>query len=687
MHSVTVRQLVRVLGVTAQTVYTRAKAEGWRAVGSRPRAWDLSSLPPGLQALVTNNIPTSPSLRREEVCPPDPARLPAVLQPPLTPDPAQDLTPSRQSLASQRAALVQAYRQCLDTARREGRPLVPTREQFEQSYNAGLIHPGLRQDLGAVSWQTVERWSRALQRHAGDYRCLTPRQGDHRRGQSKVTAEEAAVLQRCLLHQHRLPINSAIELARYELKRLGYRLDSSPSTMRRWVERYQADHADLWTLMRKGRKALIDEVLPTIRRDRTLLQVGDVLIADGHKCNFRVLSPYTGKPVRPVLIGWQDWRSAYICGWSLMFSEDICAIHLALQRAVLTLGRAPVVAYLDNGKAFKARFFTDPDSVDFEDTGTGGLYARLGTRVAFAQAYNPQSKPIESFFRTLSLQFEKTLSSYSGGSIAEKPARLHRNERFMQRLAPERVLELAEVEELLQGWLDHYYHTRPHSGQGLEGQCPQEVFASGKGPGVDPERLRFLLLASKTVLAKRSSVELFGQQYVSEELYGLRDRVFLRYDLHDLRQVHVYRTDGSFVCTAPRATLAHPMLSLATSGEELSETAAAPDSLAVYKEQRKRQKRLERSTKEAALHTARSTAEAHARLLEQQSLPQEDATPADTAPNSAPNSSPDTLRGLQSTPPRATAPRQPAKVVKLVDPTNPWADLSTADLDLLQAAN
>ena len=56
-------------------------------------------------------------------------------------------------------------------------------------------------------------------------------------------------------------------------------------------------------------KAYHDKVEPYIERDISKLEVGDVLIADGHVPNFQVIKPFTGKPTRATLVGFLVWRS------------------------------------------------------------------------------------------------------------------------------------------------------------------------------------------------------------------------------------------------------------------------------------------------------------------------------------------------------------------------------------------
>ena len=77
--------------------------------------------------------------------------------------------------------------------------------------------------------------------------------------------------------------------------------------------------------------------------------------ADGHRLNFLVVHPITGKPCRAALVLFWDWRSSYPLGWEIMVEENIQCVASALRNAIIALGKIPKWIYLDNGKAFKAK--------------------------------------------------------------------------------------------------------------------------------------------------------------------------------------------------------------------------------------------------------------------------------------------------------------------------------------------
>ena len=81
------------------------------------------------------------------------------------------------------------------------------------------------------------------------------------------------------------------------------------------------------------------------------------------------------------LILFYDMKSNMPLGWEIMPTEDTQAISSALRRAIIALGKIPKVVYLDNGRAFKSRFFKGSD---FDEQSFTGIYAQLGIRTIFA---------------------------------------------------------------------------------------------------------------------------------------------------------------------------------------------------------------------------------------------------------------------------------------------------------------
>lgn len=56
-----------------------------------------------------------------------------------------------------------------------------------------------------------------------------------------------------------------------------------------------------------------------------------------------------------------------------MLEENTQTITSALRNAIINLGKIPKICYQDNGKAFRAKFFTG----DLQECGINGLFDKL----------------------------------------------------------------------------------------------------------------------------------------------------------------------------------------------------------------------------------------------------------------------------------------------------------------------
>ncbi len=103
--------------------------------------------------------------------------------------------------------------------------------------------------------------------------------------------------------------------------------------------------------------------------------------------------------------------------------------------------------YQDNGRAFRAKYFTDDKG--FTELGFNGLYSKLGIETVFAKPYNARAKVIERFFKEFQEGFEKLLPSYVGSAIQNKPAYLMRNEKLHKQLHNDFVSTLDETIKMI----------------------------------------------------------------------------------------------------------------------------------------------------------------------------------------------------------------------------------------------
>jgi len=221
----------------------------------------------------------------------------------------------------------------------------------------------------------------------------------------------------------------------------------------------------------------------------------------------------------------------------------------------------PKIVYLDNGRAFKGHYFT---GTDFEQTELPGLYGRLGINLIVAKPYHGQSKTIERFFKTFG-ELERMSPSFIGTSIDSKPAHLNRGERLHRKINEKitggDVPSLIDSHRALAAWFDVYAARLQGPNSHLAGLCPQELFDAGRGPGVDPDALRILMMKKEERKIYGRGVKVYdkGEWYYHPALYGRNHKVFVRYDMQERDSVLIYdQRDDSFICEAGRVDKVHP---------------------------------------------------------------------------------------------------------------------------------
>ena len=436
--------------------------------------------------------------------------------------------------------------------------------------------------LGKISRGSLHRWKASLD-GTEDYTRLIPNYkyvsvNEYR---TCLTDEEIKIFMGLLLHPNRICIGKAIALTKYKLKEQDQSFIPADITFRRYAKWFKDNNYDKWVLARDGEKALSDKVEPYIKRDASLLDVGDILVADGHKLAFQVINPFTGKPCRATLVGFLDWKSTALVGYEIMLEENTQCIASALRNVIINLDMIPKIVYQDNGRAFRAKYFTDDKG--FGELGFYGLYAKLGIETVFARPYNARSKVIERFFKEFQEGFEKLMPSYVGSSIINKPAYLKRNEKFHSNLHNDYIPTIEETMKMIDMWLK-FKNSQPCTN--APNMTIAEVLENRKKQNIDKSLLDDLMLATEVKTIQRNGVRLLNCDYFDERLYGLRGKVLVKYNLFDLTSVKVFTPKGEYLCTAERVTETHPMAKILGTVEDLED----------YKQKIQKQQKLKRKT-------------------------------------------------------------------------------------------
>ncbi|WP_236890896.1 Mu transposase C-terminal domain-containing protein [Desulfoluna limicola] len=565
IQKTTAPEIAEIMGVARTTISRRAESEGWtydeRTVrGGVQRQYHIAALPTSIRMAIQtyrfkNHLPevATPNLPVHEM---DKACV--------------RLAPAQEAKALAKADLVRLYKGAGEAAawgrKKEARAI------FLESYNTGISHPELFKHLGAVSEPSLKRWERNARNNG--LSSLADNRGYWKRGQRAVTDEEGMALLRLALNPNRPRLSEVIRLCRNVMNEMGMPMTRSEDTYRRWINTWKSTNYDTWVFYREGYTAWNDKVAHYIERNYDLLEVGDVLVADGHTLNFETINPFTGKPCRMTMILWYDMKSNFPLGWELMPTENTKAIAAAFRRAVLRLGKLPKVVYLDNGRAFRSRFFKG--APNFDEAGFTGIYSHMNIAVCHAWPYHGQSKTVERFFGTFA-EMERRMITYVGTSIVSKPPRMHRGEKLHRRVHEKMTggmcLSLADTHRAIATWFDEYANRPQGSESRIAGQRPAELFEAGRGPGVNPELLRHMMMAEKITAITRHGIRFLNRKYYHPELYGRTHSAIIRYDLQNPELIYVYDADGQFLCEASEKVKVHPMATYLGTEEDRKEVA------------------------------------------------------------------------------------------------------------------
>jgi len=476
--------------------------------------------------------------------------------------------------------------------------LLERKREFCRLYNDRLLSfpEEFYGSVKRISFQTVDRWIRSLDEADGDSFALAPQYGSSK-GKTKVSDEEARLLKMSILSPNQSVDQSIRDMMR-ALEIDGKVPGASEATYERYIANWRQNNHHIWVLMREGIKSLNDKLLPYLERERDSVEVGDVVVADGHTFNFDILSPFTGRPVRMTLVLVYDFRSNMPLGWDIARTENTRSIAAAYYRAIRALKFVPRVFYLDNGRAFRGKFFSKTS--DLARTELPGLFERLepygymGT--TYAMPYHGQSKTIERFFGIMH-EFEKKQSSYRGNSIANKVPRLMRNEKLHQdwheRMTGGTCPTVADVHYRLIDWYKEYSETASGQQSALRGARPIDVYhesvdrvQSQKGFSsrvVTDEEIRFLMMEHQTAALYRNGIRLFGQHYWNEKLFGYergKKSFVVRYDLMDTSRIWVFDESGkSLICEAQSNVFSkiHPQARLLGNEDDVRRLSEAMD--------------------------------------------------------------------------------------------------------------
>ncbi|MFM4963763.1 DNA-binding protein [Aeromonas bivalvium] len=322
-----------------------------------------------------------------------------------------------------------------------------------------------------------------------------------------------------------------------EMNRLGWQIPSQ-SSLRRWLVKWLAQNKVAFTYAtnpdaynNKYRTA-IEEMYPWMAQPNDVWEFDstpvDAMLVDGRHSIIAVIDVFT--------------RRVRLLVAKTSSSEGIC---LLLRKTLLAWGTLNDhgVMRTDNGS-------------DYVSQRVMSICTLLGMDVSRSNAYSGWEKPhIERFFRTMSHGLIELLPSYIGHCVADRSvieARKSFAERLEQKRKPDGEKELyelamtaAELQTLLDDWLEARYHNRKHSSLGMS---PNEKYGHARYQRraiADESALDLLLNHVGEATVSKGFIKAGGLKYSAPELLentwkSQRVSVFL--DPCDVGRAILYRT-------------------------------------------------------------------------------------------------------------------------------------------------
>lgn len=429
-------------------------------------------------------------------------------------------------------------------------------EAFVAQYTGGL----------QISVSILYRHLKAYR--AGDYDGLIDKRGQWRKGRTVMEQQVWRVFLSYYFDKKQPPITKCIDYTRKWLKeKAPGLLDKVPSetTFRREIMRNIPAAVELYE--RKGAKALHDRMAPYIKRLYDTMQSNDYWIADNHTFDFMSLGK-DGKAHRLYLTAYIDARSGAFMGWKVTHAPCADATIAALRDGVWARKHGlPLNLYVDNGSEFLVH-----------DVGGRGHRRRknqkdewspppiltlLGIHMVNAIPGNPEAKIIERVFLDVKNELSRTVPSFCGGNILERP------EGHAKMV---KAGKLPTDEELIKGinkFLEGYYNHLPYNGPVAKdkGKPKIQVYTENlkeiRQPRSEEDLNLLMMRSSRPVKVGRRGIHLdiagFGIDYWTDEFLekwqsrrGEGKKVYYRYDPDDLSAIRVYTAPGDqYICTLP----------------------------------------------------------------------------------------------------------------------------------------
>ncbi len=221
-------------------------------------------------------------------------------------------------------------------------------------------------------------------------------------------------------------------------------------------------------------------------------------------------------------------------------SESAMSVRNMLVTTMLAWGVMPAILKVDHGSGFiNASIIASLDAV--------------GIKLDPCLPGHPEDKPhVERLFGTFNRQRASMLKGFVGHNVAQAQQLRARAKKVKGRAVIEPGIDSAELQRILDAWVDGNYHQRKHSGIGM---APMEKWQRSPEPARAAPTESLLKIAFSAVIGAatvtKRGVRWKNGRYWADTLVPLMGKqVMLRWDEGDLGALYIFDEAGNYVDTA-----------------------------------------------------------------------------------------------------------------------------------------
>ena len=378
--------------------------------------------------------------------------------------------------------------------------------------------------------------------------------------QALFSEEARAYLESLFLDESRRDIRSCYQNMRFMAKLNGWTIPSY-TTCRRHLLKLSRD---VVTYLREGSKAFHDKAYPSVQRDPSSIEIGQVYVADDRLADISFGQGKAGDRVWVTV--WMDMRSRKVM--SVIFTSKgnntqavLDGFYQATQEHIAN------EVYFDNGGNYREAGYVTKDQEATMPPHLQAPFKQLlgADKIHWALPGNARAKVVERAFLEMARINDKNSPGYTGMNVLKRP------EGWYLERAEGNFLSAEEIVKNIRYYFFEIWNNWGPDGRKSPNEIWVEYFSKHARRRVDPEYLRNLLLRThpKPIKLRANGIQ-FGKMcngahsetrchckprfYWDESLQlltgGTRE-VWVKFSDFEPEHIWIYRKDGTPIGEVP----------------------------------------------------------------------------------------------------------------------------------------